>query len=125
MAGVRLEEFYDHFTRALLEGNGAIFAGAGLSRSAGFVDWKGLMAEIAQDLDLDIDKETDLIALAQYHLNNRASRGKLNRKLIEEFTEDVSITENHRLIANLPIKTIWTTNYDTLIEQAIREANKS
>jgi hypothetical protein len=124
VAGVRPEEFYDHFSRALIEGNAAIFAGAGLSRPAGFVDWKGLMEEIARDLDLDVAKESDLIALAQYHLNNRASRAKLNRKLIEEFTEDVSITENHRLIANLPIRTIWTTNYDTLIEQAFAEAKK-
>lgn len=124
MAGVRLGEFYDHFCRAIVEGNATIFAGAGLSRPSGYVDWKGLMEEIARDLDLDIAKESDLIALAQYHLNNRASRAKLNRKLIEEFTEDVSITENHRLIANLPIRTVWTTNYDTLIEQAFDEAKK-
>lgn len=123
MAGVRLEEFYDHFTKALLEGNAAVFAGAGLSHAAGFVDWKGLMTEIAQDLGLDIDKETDLVALAQYHFNVRL-RSKLNRKLIQEFTQDVAVTENHRLLANLPIKTIWTTNYDTLIEQAFSEAKK-
>ena len=82
------------------------------------------MRSIARDLDLDVDKETDLIAVAQYHINKHKSRSTLNQKLIDEFTEDIKLTENHKLIANLPIRTVWTTNYDHLLEQAYENAGK-
>jgi hypothetical protein len=112
------------FQRDMDSGNVALFLGAGMSLPAGFVNWKELMREIAQDLQLDVDKETDLIALAQYHKNHRQNRHRINQLLVSEFTKDAKVTENHRLIASLPISTIWTTNYDHLMEEAYREAHK-
>ncbi|MCL6443082.1 MAG: SIR2 family protein [Alicyclobacillus sp.] len=121
--GPTTREFIRTYVKAIRESNAAIFAGAGLSRSAGFVDWKELMREIAEDLQLDVDKETDLISLAQYHVNERG-RGKINQLLIEEFTRDCVITENHRIIARLPVETFWTTNYDKMLEKALEEAGR-
>ena len=114
----------DSFQAALDEGVAAFFVGAGLSRAAGFVDWRGLIRDIAEELGLDVDQETDLIALAQYHVNQKRGRGAINQKLVEEFTKDSHLTENHRLIAALPLSSVWTTNYDTLLEDAFREAHK-
>jgi hypothetical protein len=119
-----LEEFYSEYTEALDEGYAALFAGAGFSQPSGFVNWKELMKDIASDLGLNVDLETDLIALAQYHVNTRAGRARLNKLLIQEFTKDAEITDNHRLVARLPLHTVWTTNYDTLIEDAFKQANK-
>lgn len=116
--------FLKNYTKALLEGTAAAFVGAGISRASGFVDWKGLLRDAAKDLDLDVDKETDLVALAQYHVNSRRSRSHLNQLLIEEFTKDATLTDNHRLIANLPLETVWTTNYDDLLERAFEAAHK-
>jgi len=115
--------FLSQFLKAIEEGNAAIFAGAGLSRPAGFVDWKALLAEIVAELKLPPDTE-DLVAAAQYHVNEQGSRGRLNQLLIDEFTKNTSPTLNHRLIARLPIDTIWTTNYDHLIEEALREEHR-
>ena len=42
--------------------------------SAGYVDWKKLLQPIAQNLGLDIDKEHDLISVAQYHLNEKQTQ---------------------------------------------------
>lgn len=112
------------FEKALEEGHAALFAGAGLSRPAGFVDWKALLRDVASELGLDVDQETDLVAIAQYHVNAHGGRGRLNQLLIDEFTKDSSITENHRLLARLPIGTVWTTNYDRLLEDAWRDAHK-
>ncbi len=109
---------------ALDEGVAAFFVGAGLSRAAGYVDWRGLIRDIAEELGLDVDRESDLIALAQYHVNQRRGRAAINQKLIEEFTRDAVVTENHRLIAALPVAAVWTTNYDTLLEDAFRAAHK-
>ena len=99
---VDLETFYGHFEKALEEGYAALFAGAGLSRPSGLADRKELLRDIAIELGLDVDRESD----------------------IEEFTKDAKLTENHRLITVLPIKTVWTTNYDQLLEQAYRETRK-
>jgi len=117
-------EFLDKFTVALDEGYAALFAGAGLSRSSGYVDWKELLRDIADDLGLSVDVETDMISLAQFHVNVRQGRTRLNQLLVDEFTKDTKATENHKLIANLPIRTIWTTNYDTLLEDAFHETSK-
>ena len=112
------------YSQKLIDGNAALFAGAGLSVAAGFVNWKELLREIAADLGLTVDKEHDLIAVAQYHENDRRNRTKLNEKLILELTRDAEPTENHRLIAQLPIATVWTTNYDQLLEDAFKAQRK-
>src|SRR5215207_43853 len=118
-----IEAFIKEFVNDLAANNVAIFAGAGMSKATGYVDWSELLADIAQELGLQIDRESDLISLAQYHVNEK-SRAKLNKKIIEEFVEENELTENHRILARLPISTYWTTNYDTLIEKALKEANK-
>jgi hypothetical protein len=38
----------------LVEGNAAIFVGAGLSVPAGYVDWRALLRPLLKDLDLNI-----------------------------------------------------------------------
>lgn len=60
-----------NLVKELQADNLAIFAGAGLSKPAGYVDWKNLLKEVAEELELDIDKESDLVALAQYHVNSK------------------------------------------------------
>ncbi|WP_211165905.1 SIR2 family protein [Azoarcus sp. TTM-91] len=119
---IRLVEL---LSKELEEGNLAIFAGAGFSRDAGFVDWKTLLKPIAEDLDLDVEKEWDLVTLAQYHANvHQANRAKLNQLLVTEFSTNVAPTDNHRILARLPIETFWTTNYDNLIESALEHNGK-
>jgi hypothetical protein len=119
------EEFLGKFLTELREDNAAVFIGAGLSKAAGYVDWRGLLAPIAQPLGLDVQKENDLVTLAQFHLNtNAGNRNQLNQLLIEQFTDLPTPTENHRLLARLPIRSYWTTNYDRLIEQALKDSGK-
>lgn len=82
------------------------------------------MSEIAVDLGLKIEQENVLVSLAQFHYNENQTRSKLNRKIIEEIIEDIQETENHRIISRLPISSIWTTNYDTLLEKTFEKQNK-
>jgi hypothetical protein len=119
-----VENFVEIFVKELEEENVAVFAGAGLSVQAGYVNWKKLLQPIAQDLGLDIDKEHDLISIAQYHLNEKQNRSGLNRLLIDQLSPGHIFTENHRILARLPIRTYWTTNYDKLLEESLREAGK-
>ncbi|WP_107860707.1 SIR2 family protein [Neisseria weaveri] len=106
--------------------NLAIFAGAGLSVAAGFVDWKSLLKDLADELNLDIDKEeNDLVSLAQYYVNEkRGNRSKINDVIINQFSRSAVLTENHKILARLPIDTYWTTNYDPMLETALEDAGK-
>jgi len=120
-----LKAFIRDFSKELQEENAAIFAGAGLSVPSGVVDWRGLLKEIAEDLGLDVEKEHDLVRVAQYHVNKKAkNRDKIHRALLEGFSRDLKPNANHEKLAALPIPTYWTTNYDTLIEDALRAAGK-
>jgi hypothetical protein len=117
--------FIREFTRELRNKNAAVFAGAGLSTASGYVDWKGLLKEIIQDLGLDPDKEHDLVTLAQYHCNKAGgSKAQLTQAIFNHFAPTKNPTESHRILARLPIQTYWTTNYDKLLEKALEEAKK-
>lgn len=119
-----IEVFINDYVKDLNAGTASVFAGAGLSIPAGFVNWTEMMNEIANDLGLNISSETDLVSIAQYHVNENRNRTKINRKILEEFTEDVRETENHRIISRLPVSSIWTTNYDELIENSFEKEFK-
>ena len=119
------DDFIAKFLTELREDNAAVFIGAGLSKSAGYVDWRGLLKPIAAPLGLDADVETDLVGLAQFHLNaNSGNRHQLNQLLVEQFSDLPAPTENHQILARLPIRTYWTTNYDRLIEKALEAGGK-
>ena len=126
MSKVKVEAFVQDFVNELQHNNAAIFAGAGLSVAAGFVNWRGLLRPMAEELDLDIERETDLIRIAQYHVNHHGrNRSDLTQAILDGFSrKSTTITGNHRVLARLPITTYWTTNYDSCIEDALRQAGK-
>lgn len=70
-----IENFIRDFADEIVNENAALFAGAGFSKEAGFVDWKGLLRGIADEMNLNIDKEDDLISVAQYYVNNNGRPG--------------------------------------------------
>ena len=109
--------------KAILSDELATFIGAGLSIPAGFCSWKELLKEPAEEIGLDVEKETDLVNLAQYYVNSK-QRTSMDDLIKEKFTALVSPTENHKLLAQLPISIFWTTNYDRLIEKALESNMK-
>lgn len=119
-----IRAFINSFASDIADGTAAIFAGAGLSVGSGYVNWPELMREIAEELGLDVDRETNLVAVAQYHLNERRNRTRINQKIIDEFSVGHTLNENHEILARLPIATYWTTNYDNMIETALEAAGK-
>ncbi|MFC4477316.1 SIR2 family protein [Flavobacterium chungangensis] len=116
--------FINSFVKEIRNGDAAIFAGAGLSSSLGFVNWKGLLKGLASELDLDIEKEQDLISIAQYHLN-KFKRGKINDLIKNEFTTLKEGSENHKILSRIGIDTFWTTNYDQIIERTLELQGKT
>src|SRR4051812_14724250 len=97
--------FVNAFVDDIADGTAAIFAGAGLSAASGHVNWAELLRDIAAELGLDVDRESNLVAVAQYHLNARGTRSRINQKLIDEFSVGHTINQNHEILARLPIAT--------------------
>ncbi len=116
-------KFEENIIKELKNDNLAIFAGAGLSRSSGYVDWSNLLSGIASNLGLTIDHETDLISIAQYYCNDFGRQG-INEAIIEQFERDAEENKNLEILAKLPISVYWTTNYDSLIEDTLRKHKK-
>lgn len=112
------------YCEALDEGRAAIFAGAGLSVSAGYVNWAGLLKDVANELNIKIDKHTDLVELAQYYVNETKSTHELSSAILNKFPSSTAPTTNHKILAGLPIDVFWTTNFDKLIENALKDADK-
>jgi len=115
-----IEAFIKTYVKDIEAGVAAVFAGAGLSKSSGFVNWSELLSEITEELGLKVELEHDLISVAQYHVNKKNSPTGLARKILEEFSEQAEPSEAHDIVSRLPIRTYWTTNYDTLIEDSLK-----
>lgn len=121
------ETFINHYVKALREKNAVIFAGAGMSVSSGFFSWKKLLEPIAEHLDLNIEEEYDLTALAQLFVDNKGGiRGQLTQMLDDNYAKiGIEGSEVHEILARLPIEIFWTTNYDNLIEETLIKGGKT
>ena len=82
---VTIAEFENNYIKAINDGSAAVFAGAGIGKASGYMDWKGLLKEFAESIDLDVERENDLIEVAQYFKNEKGSRGDINSKILNEF----------------------------------------
>lgn len=118
--------FVDEYLRAIDTNTCGVFAGAGISVSAGFPDWRTLLHDIAKELDLDIQREADLAGVMQFHLNRNArTRTRIAAIVRDAFPNREEAPTIHRVVARLPIRRVWTTNFDTLFETAFRQEAKS
>lgn len=118
-------QFVRDYVKAIRDGNAAVFAGAGLSRPSGFVVWKELLRPLAEDIGLKIDDEHDLTEVAQYIRNKSGNRAAINATILDAYGKNVETNSNVSILTRLPIYTYWTTNYDHLIEDGLKEANRN
>lgn len=112
----------DDIVNALRMGKLSVFAGAGLSAASGYVDWKNLLKPMCDQLGLNINM--DLTLIAQYY-ENEYTRHKLNQAIINEFSKVPKKNDNMEILASLPIRNYWTTNYDSLIEDVLKQNGKT
>jgi hypothetical protein len=107
-------------------GDVVLFAGAGLSFNALRNDgkpnrmpsWKDLAAKLRDDLGSGIAADADPLRVADYY-EVRFKRNALIEKVSRAIADDeYSPGRVHECVAELNLRDIITTNYDTLIERA-------
>ncbi|MCO4881948.1 SIR2 family protein [Paraburkholderia caribensis] len=116
---MKRQQFVKEYARWLEQGTGVVFVGAGLSRQAGYPDWHALLKEIAAELQIDLDQEHDLAGVAQWYINKSGrQRTRIAQTIKESFPDKSEVPQAQRILARLPLRNIWTTNYDKLLERA-------
>lgn len=116
---MKRQQFIKEYAQWLEQGTGAVFIGAGISRQAGYPDWHSLLMGIAEELQIDLKQEHDLAGVAQWYINKSGrQRTRIAQIIKENFPDKTDVPPAQRTLARLPVRNIWTTNYDRLIEQA-------
>lgn len=115
---------------AFRQQRGALFVGAGASCAAGLPDWNSIVQEYAQRLNtLKRPKRAEftseeLIIIPQYYLNNNTPRDFF--RILEHQLRGSSTpnTKVQRAICHVPARLIYTTNFDTLIEDEFKKLGR-
>ncbi len=112
--------FVEKVANAINNNEIALFVAAGLSASTGQKNWTQMLTPCANALELEINENSDLYMIAQYYENEY---GKTD--LIHMFEKSINKINNNSSYLNsvldLGFREIWTTNYDTVIEDNLKK----
>ena len=115
------QDLINEFSKALIEGRGAVFVGAGISTPSGVPGWAALLRGMAKTrLGIQLNPEDDLPLIAQHIVNRTNSRAPLIAHFRDLLEKPYAPNAYHAILARTNVKCLWTTNYDTLIEKAFR-----
>lgn len=116
---INLHELVSDFGVACLNGNGAVFVGAGLSTAAGLPTWADLLKEPRKNANIP-DRISDLPLVAEYLVQSDGTSAELERHILQALCSmsPGDVPPMHELLSRIPVREIWTTNYDELLEQA-------
>lgn len=111
------EELVSRFGDAVTRRSAVLFAGAGLSKSSGYPSWSELIQPLLEEADIPAH-EYDAPLDAEY-VKLELGNDRIKARIIEMFGDLTGEpTEAIKKLMLLPIDEYWTTNYDTLLEQA-------
>ena len=112
------DDFIKLYADKIRNEEASIFIGAGISMELGLPSWKDLLSPCAQKMHLDIEKISDYYLLSQYY-SNLYGVNELKRMLHSGLYSECSDNKSLEQIIHLNYKTIWTTNFDSVIENAM------
>ena len=117
------EQFLKQFVKQALDERISLFLGAGGSCDAGYPNWADLFAPFARDLGTPINESTDYYRLAQYY-SNSFGPGELRKRINERINRNNFESQLLEELIDIGFTNVWTTNFDTLIEQSLEYCGK-
>lgn len=121
---MKKKTFIKYVAQSISEGLCDLFVGSGISAPSGLPTWRAFLQPFLSDLDLQIREGDDYPLLAQYIVNNNiGNRNTLVNAVYHTFGREFPINSYHNILSAFPVSTIWTTNYDNLIEKAFLDRN--
>jgi hypothetical protein len=113
----------DGLAMAVRERRVILFVGSGVSQNLGLPSFSGLVKHLAEELNYDPDiyaSHGDYLALAEYYILQKGTIGPLRSWMDRTWHTGVNLakSEIHKLIVELDFPIIYTTNYDTWLEQS-------
>lgn len=115
---VEMDHFLNVYSEQVISGEASLFLGSGVSRDSGFPSWAALLGPCAEELGFEMGDNPDLYSIAQYYAN-RYGDAELRRqfsKSINRYTTGNTLLDS---LLDVPFNSIWTTNYDKLIERGL------
>lgn len=108
---------------AIREQKVILFVGAGISQNLGLPSFSELVEHLAQELGYDpeiFSTHGDYLALTEYYKLEKGTIGPLRSWIDRTWNTGIDIRSSaiHKLIVDLEFPIIYTTNYDTWLEQA-------
>ena len=100
-----------------------IVTGAGLGKQSGLPDWPALVEAMAERLGPDADAASADKTLMADLFQTKFERGALVEFLVEQLSAGQP-SDAHRLLAELGCTEFYTTNYECLLETALRETGR-
>jgi hypothetical protein len=101
-----------------------LFVGAGLSIGAGLPGWGALVKQLTKDMDFSLPEKSihvravHLLEGIEAFVDHYGFNALIRNMRLKLDTSNFIPTKVHLLLTELPIKEIYTTNYDDLIEKS-------
>lgn len=119
-----------HLLESIQHNNAVLFLGEELSTSAGLPGWKDFIAPLAQLLESpwptnqnDLTTE-HFLRTALYYENLFGRHALIDHLRISLKSSKQQPSFLYNLIVSLPIRTVFTTNYDNLLERAFQQVGR-
>jgi hypothetical protein len=107
--------------RAFSKGDGSVFVGAGLSMGAGLPSWASLMEPLRERVP-DCPPSASLPQIAQFFVNLHQRPALITALRDALRPPHVEPTIVHDAVVSLPTNRIFTTNFDRLLEDALKKS---
>ena len=114
----------NEYVKALRGNTASVFVGAGFSCDLVHFDWNKLIEPFRKKLGLTKRTIIDNPTIAQYYLNESKTEVPVFKQKVSRAFHTDKFQYKHELLAKMPIRNYWTTNYDPIIENALKSAKK-
>lgn len=119
---ITVNEFINDFAYKLNTDKTSVFIGSGVSTELNLPNWEHLFKDIASKMSLDIKKIDNYYQLSQYYCN-KYSIGDLKKQIAPKLRTTSSESTTLDALLKLGFESIWTTNFDTTIENCLLRKN--